>query len=87
MTNQSPSQPDQASNDADHGLIHRHEWEVVTSLPRLQSMHDSLRWDVSKSRILSTGVCRVCGEPDRGSVTECSDADCHTHRICVRPYR
>ena len=87
MTDQHPPATDQAAGDADHGIIHRHEWEVVTALPRLQSLHDTLRWDVSKSRILSAGVCRVCGEPDPRSVTECSDADCHAHRICMRPYR
>jgi len=87
MTELPPSATEQAASDADQGLIHRHEWEVVTALPRLQSMHDLLRWDVSKSRILSAGVCRICGEPDRRSVTECSDPDCRAHRICTRPYR
>ena len=87
MTDQSPPPTEKATDEADQGLIHRHEWEVVTALPRLQSVHDTLRWDVSKSRILSTAICRICGEPDRRSVTECSDTDCRAHRICIRPYR
>ena len=87
MTELQPSTAGEAPGDADHGIIHRHEWEALTALPRLQSLHDTLRWDVSKSRIISAGVCRVCGEPDRRSVTECSDADCRAHRICMRPYR
>ncbi len=69
------------------GLRHRHECDVVTALSGLQSAHHWLHWDIGKSRILSVGVCRVCGEPDRQSVQDCSDADCHAHRICQRPYR
>ena len=87
MTEQAPPPTEGPADSSHHSLMHHHECDIVTALPRLQSIHDSLRWDVGKSRIVSVGVCRICGEPDRESVQECSDVDCHAHRICQRPYR
>jgi hypothetical protein len=87
MSEQVPPPVEGPDESRYHSLVHRHGYDEVTALPRLQSLHDSLRWDVSKSRIVAIGVCRICGEPDRESAQECSDADCRTHRICHRPYR
>ena len=87
MPEQAPPPAEGVPDRRGDSLMHRHECDVVTALPRLQSLHDSLRWDVSKSRIVSVAVCRICGEPDRQSVQECSDAGCGAHRICQRPYR
>ena len=70
------------------GVRHAHDWLPVTALPRLQAAHDVMRWDVSKSRILSVSACAVCGELDRDSVTECTGPTaCADHPICKRPYR
>ena len=69
------------------GIKHAHEWQPVTALPALQSAHDVMRWDVSKTRIVSIDVCTVCGEHGRESILECGVEDCPTHRICSRPYR
>ncbi len=87
MSEQPPQAPEQTPGDNSLGLTHRHEYDVVTSLPALHSAHHWLRWDVGRSRILSVGVCRTCGEADRESVQACTDADCQAHRICQRPYR
>ncbi len=87
MSERPPEAPEEPPDDIDYGLRHGHECDVVTALAGLQSAHHWLRWDVGRSRILSVGVCRVCGESDRQSVQECTDADCRTHRICQRPYR
>ena len=69
------------------GVRHLHEWQAVNTRPRLQSAHDSMRWDVAKSRILSVDRCAVCDEFHRESVQECAAEDCHAHPICERPYR
>ncbi len=69
------------------GVRHDHEWQEATKRPALQSAHDTMRWDVSKSRILSINVCTVCGELQRESISECAVAGCREHRICERPYR
>ncbi len=69
------------------GIVHVHQWQAVTARPALQSAHDSMRWDVSKSRILSVDACTICGELQRESVRECVTADCRDHSICERPYR
>lgn len=69
------------------GLKHRHAWEPVTARPGLQSAHDTLRWDVAKSRILRVNRCSICDELHRDSVTECNARECHAHRICEKPYR
>ena len=69
------------------GIRHLHEWQAVNTRPRLQSAHDSMRWDVAKSRILSVDRCTVCDEFHRASVQECAAEDCHAHPICERPYR
>jgi hypothetical protein len=87
MAEMLPQAPEEPTDDNPRGLRHLHESEVVTGLAALQSAHHWLHWDVGRSRILSVGVCRICGEPDRQSVQECTDADCHAHRICQRPYR
>lgn len=68
------------------GLQHKHEHDVVTSLRGLQAAHHWLRWDANKSRILSVEACGVCGERDRSSVRECTQADCTEHPICRRPF-
>ncbi len=69
------------------GIKHRHEWQAVTTRPGLQSAHDQMRWDVSKSRILAVNACTVCGELHRESVRECIVVNCRTHPICERPHR
>ena len=46
-----------------------------------------MRWDVSKSRILSVENCAICNEYRRESVTDCTADACNTHKICERPYR
>ena len=74
-------------NDPNLGVQHQHEWRVLDTLPRLQSAHDSMRWDVSKSRVLSVKNCVICNTYDRTSAAECADADCSQHKICARPYR
>jgi hypothetical protein len=73
-----------AAND---GIRHAHVWETVTARSALQTAHDRLRWDVSKSRILSINACTVCGELNRASVADCAIPGCMAHRICERPYR
>ena len=87
MSEQTPRANGEPAETRQHSLVHHHEYDVVTALGRLQSIHDALRWDVGKSRIVSVGVCHICGEPDRNSVEECSEVDCEAHRICKRPYR
>ncbi len=74
-------------DDRSLGIQHRHEWQAVTTRPRLQSAHDSMRWDVSKSRILSVNMCAICDAFHRESVRECTAEHCHTHTICERPHR
>jgi len=76
-----------AASDTGLGLRHAHVWTTLTHVPRLQAAHDRLRWDVSKSRILSVNVCTVCDELPRDSIADCAVADCHEHKICERPYR
>lgn len=77
-----------ATNVGDElGIRHEHAWREVTLRPRLQSAHDSMRWDVSKSRILFVKTCSICDEFQRESVRECTAVDCHEHPICERPYR
>ena len=68
-------------------LRHAHQWQAETKRSVLQSAHDVLRWDVSKSRILSVNVCAVCGELQRESISECGAPECGDHPICERPYR
>lgn len=75
------------NDDRALGVQHRHEWQPVSRLPQLQSAHDRMRWDVSKSRILSVEICAVCDQPQPGSVAECAAEACTTHPICSRPYR
>ena len=74
-------------DDTSLGIRHEHAWLDVTLRPRLQSAHDSMRWDVSKSRILFVKTCSICDTFQRESVQECSAVDCHEHTICERPYR
>jgi hypothetical protein len=69
------------------GIQHRHEWRAITTRPALQSAHDQMRWDASKSRILEVNTCTVCGAMDRESVRECTVIGCRTHPICERPHR
>ena len=69
------------------GLEHDHAWELVTTRPGLQSAHDTLRWDVATSRVLSVRRCTACVVLERESITECKTVDCHAHAICERPYR
>ena len=77
----------ETSDETTLGVRHEHKWVTVTARPALQSAHDITRWDVNKSRIISVEVCDVCGEHRDESVQECTETDCHTHRICERPYR
>jgi hypothetical protein len=77
----------EVEDDRTLGIRHRHDWQAVTTRPRLQSAHDSMRWDVSKSRILSVNTCVRCDEFHRESVQECTTEDCHVHPICERPHR
>jgi hypothetical protein len=74
-------------NDPALGVRHEHDWRVQELLPRLQSAHDSMRWDVSKSRILSVRSCAICNSYERESVVDCAVIECHDHKICERPYR
>jgi hypothetical protein len=78
---------EEAEDDRTLGIRHRHEWQAVTARPRLQSAHDSMRWDVAKSRILSVNTCTLCDEFQRDSVQECTVEHCRAHPICERPYR
>ena len=73
--------------EAPLGVRHAHVFTDERSVTRLQSAHDSLRWDVSKSRLLAFAACSVCGEIDRSSVSECTASDCREHAVCRRPYR
>ena len=79
--------PEESAGDPALGLRHTHVWHTFASLPRLQSIHDHLRWDVSRSRILSFSACAVCDEVERESVVRCESTGCAEHPICVRPYR
>jgi hypothetical protein len=81
-----PSSPDR-KDDPSLGVRHQHDWAALTARPRLQSAHDSMRWDVAISRILLVRMCTICGEPDRSSVEECNAPNCTAHPICERPYR
>ena len=74
-------------DDRTLGVRHAHDWEAVTSRARLQSAHDSMRWDVAKSRLLAVRRCVVCNEFLRESVEECKADGCTAHPICERPYR
>ncbi len=74
-------------NDPSLGVRHEHDWRLQDVLPRLQSAHDSMRWDAGKSRILSVQSCAICNEYQLESVVACSAPDCTEHRICERPYR
>jgi hypothetical protein len=74
-------------NDPTLGVRHEHAWVLMDTLPRLQSAHDAMRWDVSKSRLLAVSTCTICGEYDRASARECAVPDCTAHPICERPYR
>lgn len=74
-------------DDRSLGVRHEHAWIELTARPRLQSAHDSMRWDVSKSRILSVKTCKICDAFQRESVQECKIQDCQAHPICERPYR
>ena len=69
------------------GLQHQHEWQPMTKRSQLQSAHDSMRWDVAKSRVLSVNACTRCNDFDRASTIECTESDCTSHPICERPYR
>lgn len=74
-------------DNATLGVRHAHVFAGEHAVTRLQSAHDSLRWDVSKSRLLGFAACSVCGEIDRASVSECTADDCREHAVCRRPYR
>ena len=78
---------DEVKDDPSLGIRHPHDWQAVNTRARLQSAHDSMRWDVAKSRILSVNRCEICGEFLRESVEECATEGCHAHPICERPYR
>lgn len=69
------------------GIRHQHQWQTISTRPALQSAHDSMRWDVAKSRILSVEICTVCNEHHVESVSECTTEGCQTHSICARPHR
>ena len=75
------------SDDRTLGIQHQHQWQTLTTRPRLQSAHDSMRWDVAKSRLLSVNKCAICDEFHRESVEECTEVGCNVHPICERPYR
>jgi len=75
------------SQDSTLGIRHAHDWQVLTARPRLQSAHDTMRWDVARSRLLSVEVCTICFEHQRDTVSECTAPNCHDHPICERPYR
>ncbi len=75
------------SQDSALGIRHAHDWQVMTARPRLQSAHDTMRWDVAKSRLLSVEVCAICYEHQRDTVIECSAPNCREHAICQRPHR
>jgi hypothetical protein len=77
----------EVDDDRTLGIRHHHEWQTVNTRTRLQSAHDSMRWDVAKSRILSVNRCSICDEFHRESVQECTAEGCHAHPICERPYR
>ncbi len=77
----------ETQEDAALGIRHTHDWQLMTARPRLQSAHDTMRWDVAQSRLLSVQVCSMCNEHQRESVSECSLPDCKEHPICERPYR
>jgi hypothetical protein len=74
-------------DDRSLGIRHQHSWLTLATRPQLQSAHDSMRWDVSKSRVLSVEKCAMCDEFRRESVQECNAPDCKSHSICERPYR
>ena len=78
---------EEADGEATLGVRHEHVWTTVTARPALQSAHDTMRWDVDKSRIIAVDVCDVCGEHRDDSVQECTETDCHAHSICERPHR
>jgi hypothetical protein len=76
-----------ATDDRTSGIQHTHVFAAESAVPRLQSAHDVLRWDVSKSRLLSFSVCSICGTIDRASITECTVDGCTEHGACRRPYK
>jgi hypothetical protein len=69
------------------GIRHAHQWEKLDTRVRLQSAHDTMRWDVSMSRLLSVERCAICDEYHRESAQVCTTPACHEHPICERPYR
>ena len=75
------------SQDPALGVRHAHNWQVVTARAPLQSAHDTMRWDVARSRLLSVEVCTICYEHQRATVRECTAPNCHDHAICERPHR
>ena len=77
----------EADDDRTLGITHAHEWQTLDTKVRLQSAHDSMRWDVAKSRILSVNRCAICDEFHRESVQVCTTESCREHPICERPYR
>ncbi len=77
----------EVDGDRSLGIRHQHAWLTLNTLPRLQSAHDSMRWDVSKSRLLSVDKCSMCDEFRLESVQECKAEDCRAHTVCERPYR
>lgn len=76
-----------SQEDRTSGIRHTHSFVAEATLPRMQSTHDLLRWDVAKSRILSASLCSVCGDVEVASLEECKTSDCQDHRICQKPYR
>lgn len=77
----------EVEDDRTLGIRHQHVWLTLTARARLQSAHDSMRWDVRKSRILSVDTCTFCDQFRRESVQECQAEGCRAHAICERPYR
>jgi hypothetical protein len=69
------------------GIRHTHDWQTLNTRVRLQSAHDSMRWDVATSRLLSVERCAICDEFRRESAQVCTADACHEHPICERPYR
>ena len=75
------------AEDTTTGIRHSHSWTAVEDRPALQRAHDSLRWDVSKSRVLAIEACECLRRTAPGFGGGMLGAGCAAHKICERPYR
>ena len=76
-----------AEDGADLGLRHKHGQEVASTVGDLRRAQRALHWDTNVSRIIYVEFCDTCGEHDRLSVRECTQAECGEHRICEPRFR